>query len=63
MMGADYCPLAMGPTLGARIWLSQVLPLLCRGEACALGPQQQQTDNLMAVSFMLDDIFILYRHN
>ena len=39
----------------------QVLPLLCRGEAHALGPQQQWTDNLKAVSLMLDDIFILYK--
>ena len=55
------CSLAVGPTLGARIWLSQVLPLLCRGEACALGPQQWWTDKSKAVSLMLDEIFIFYR--
>ena len=44
MMVADYCPLAMSPTLGTRIWLSWVLPLLCGGEACALGPWHQWTD-------------------
>ena len=39
----------------------QVLSLLCRGEAHALGPQQWWTDNSKAVSLMLYDIFILYK--
>ena len=41
--------------------LSWVLPLLSRAEACALGPWQWWTDNLKAVTLMLDHIFILYK--
>ena len=52
------CPLAVGPTLGARIWLSWVLPLPHGGEAHALGPWQWWTDKSKAVSLMLDKIFI-----
>ena len=53
------CPLAIGPTLGARVWLSWVLPSPYRGEACALGPQQQWTDNSKTVSLMLNNIYSL----
>ena len=51
------CPFAAGPTLGARIWLSQVMSPPCGGEAHALGPQQW-TDESKAVSLMLDKIVI-----
>ena len=40
-------------------FLLWVLPLLCRGEAYALGPLQWWTDNSMAISLMLDNIYSL----
>ena len=52
--------LPWAPHWVSEFWLSQVLPLLCRGEACALGSQQQWTDDSMVVSLILDEIFILH---
>ena len=60
-MGADYCPFAIGPTMGATIWLSWVFPLLCGGEAHALGPQQWWTDNSNVVGLMLDEYLFFTR--
>ena len=39
--------------------LSRLLPLLCGGEAHALGPRKRWTENSKKVSFMLKDIFSL----
>ena len=53
--------LSSADLLGQLMLLLQVLPLLYRGVAHAVGPQQWWTDNSKAVSLMLDEIFIFYR--